>query len=245
MTRKQKAGKRKHMHTTACTSALLVLTSVGFAQNQSNVLPRNYKPIFENADVSVLRAHYGPHEKIPLHDHPAFDTVFVYLNDSGVVKLSHMDGPVQGTVNRPPTHTGAFRIAPGRPERHSVENLGDVPADSVLVQVKTQPAGTISHEFRGPAPTQPLLTGTTVVYDSPTMKIERVICDPGATCTLEAEGSPSLLVGITPTALMGGKQGQMLTFDQPAGWLPAGEHVGARSAGPVPAQVLRIVLIRH
>src|ERR1700761_810964 len=105
------------------TALLLISVCCGstlWAQNRLLALPANYKPVFDNADVSVLRAHYGPHEKVPVHDHPAFDTVFVYLNDSGVVRINHTEGTTQAVMDRPPTHTGAFRIAPGRPERHTV-----------------------------------------------------------------------------------------------------------------------------
>ncbi len=216
----------------------------GAALAQGLNLPMNYQLVLDNAEVRVLRVHYGPHEKVAVHDHPAFPTVFTYLNDSGVVRLSHVDGSKLVPVDRPPTHAGAFRIAPGRFERHSVENLGDAPSDYLRVELKSMAPGTISDEFRGPAPAQPLLTGTSVVYDNPALRVERVICDPGSTCTLAAEPAPSVLIAITPAALMGGSAAQMLSLEQPASWLPAGQRSAVRSAGAAPAQMLRIVLLR-
>ncbi len=39
-----------------------------FAQDPLKTLPNNYRSVFDNADLTVIRAHYGPHEKIPVHD---------------------------------------------------------------------------------------------------------------------------------------------------------------------------------
>src|ERR1700735_4725058 len=45
-------------------AALLCLTgSVAFAQDPVKVDPKHYKVEFENAQVRILRIHYGPHEK--------------------------------------------------------------------------------------------------------------------------------------------------------------------------------------
>jgi hypothetical protein len=98
-------------------------------------LPPNYKTIFENSDVLVMRVHYGAHEFVPMHDHPSVSTLYVYLSDSGVVDIMH-EGPNGLTVHRPPTHIGAFRIAPGLAERHSVRNVSDTDSDSDFLRVE-------------------------------------------------------------------------------------------------------------
>lgn len=225
--------------------AALCCPALAWPQDRVSALPKNYKVVFDNPDITVLRAHYGPHEKIPMHNHPSYPTVFIYLNDSGVVRISHSDsdGGKVTPIDRPPTHGGAFRIAPGHTERHSVENLADVPADSVLVELKALPPEAISKEFRGPAPEQPLRSGATTVFDSSALRIERVICDPGATCTLDARPAPSVLIAVTPVALFGDVQSQMLTLEQPSSRLGTGQKAGMRSLGPVPAQVLRLELL--
>ncbi len=215
------------------------------AQSPVTAFPKNYKLVLDNPDVAVLRVHYGPHESVGVHDHSDFTTVYVYLNDSGQVKFVHSEEKKPFTVYRPPTHTGAFRVSPGRMERHTVENLADTPSDYLRVELKKMPIRTLKDEFRGAGPAPPLLTATTVAYDNPALRVERMICDPGTTCTLDAKGAPSVLIAITPTALLGVKGGQMLTFDQPAAWLAAGAHAGVRAAGPAPAQVLRIELLKQ
>ena len=99
-----------------------------------------------------MRVHYGPHEFVPMHDHSAYPTVYVYLNDSGEVRIDH-EPPNAFSVTRPPTHTGAFRIAPGMKERHSITNLSDLPSDFLRVELKSIPPTAIKQVFRGEAPT--------------------------------------------------------------------------------------------
>jgi len=68
--------------------ACVLLVTGAFAQRPAP-LPPNYKVILDNESVLVQRVHYGPHELVPLHDHPAVATVYVYLNHSGVVDIAH------------------------------------------------------------------------------------------------------------------------------------------------------------
>ena len=135
------------------------------AQSPSAKLPPNYKTTLDNPDVIVMKVHYGPHEFVPMHDHTAYPTVYVYLNDSGEVEIKH-EGP-NGVMRRPPTHTGAFRVAPGAKERHSITNLGDTPSDFLRIELKRIQAGDLRKVFRGDAPTQPLAAGTRVEFQDP------------------------------------------------------------------------------
>ena len=103
------------IRTRVASLALLVavVSSPAAAQNPVVAFPNNYKLILDNPDVAVLRVHYGPLETVGVHDHSAFATVYVYLNDSGAVRFRHEeDKPFD--LARPPTHAGAFRVSPGR-----------------------------------------------------------------------------------------------------------------------------------
>jgi len=75
----------------------------------------HYKVAFENEHVRVLRIHFGPHEKSPMHEHN-LNRVVLYLNDQGNTKADdvRMSGP--GT--------------------HTEENAGDQPADRIAVELK-------------------------------------------------------------------------------------------------------------
>ncbi|MDP9039634.1 MAG: hypothetical protein M3O02_10240 [Acidobacteriota bacterium] len=166
------------------------------AQDPLQALPRNYWKIFENSEVTVIRAHYGAHESIPVHDHPGISTVFVYLNDSSPVRIDHIDDGKTESVVRPPTAKGAFRVIQGVPERHTIQNLGDKPSDFLRVELKHVQVAT-RDGFRGPAPAtlnQPL---DAEVFNEPALTIERIVCvQPAAVCNVKPAGSRSLLIAL-------------------------------------------------
>ena len=227
---------------------LAVLAMVGScglnvaAQDPTVAFPKNYRMVLENADVTVLRVHYGPHESVGVHDHSDHPTVYVYLNDSGPVRFVHE--PENVILTRPPTHTGAYRVSPGQRERHSLVNLSDKPSDYLRVELKKVPLGALKHEFRGSAPGA-LVQGTKVEFEEPVLRIERVVCDAGATCVLAKESSPSVLIAFSPTELT--ERGKRKTFPQDSStlWLRAGESANVRAMGEAPAHLLRIVLLDH
>jgi len=224
----------------------LLVTGLGsaqmLAQDPTVAFPNNYRKVLENADVLVLRVHYGPHESVGVHDHSDHPTVYVYLNDSGPVRFVHE--PENVILTRPPTHTGAYRVSPGRRERHSIVNLSDKPSEYLRVELKKIPLGTLKHEFRGSAP-ETLVQGTKVEFEDPVLRIERVVCDAGAACGLPAEDAPSVLVAFSPSALVEGKKARMFPPDSSVLWLKAGESASVRAANDAPAHLLRIVLPAH
>lgn len=210
------------------------------AQDPTVAYPNNYRKVLENADVVVLRVHYGPHEEIGVHDHSGLPTVYVYLNDAGPVRFVHE--PENVILTRPPTHTGAYRVSPGRKERHSLVNLSDRPSDYLRVELKKVPLGAIKREFRGSAPATPV-QGTTTEFEDPMLRIERVVCDAGSTCELPADGAPSVLVSFSPAELVEHRRSKAFPEDSSTLWLPGREAVAVRSTGGGPVQVLRIVLL--
>ena len=159
------------------------IAAVG-SDTQTAPLPKNYKTTLENSDVLVMRVHYGAREFVPMHDHSAYPTVYVYLNDSGEVEIRHEgDEPA---VKRPPTHAGAFRVAPGVAERHSVTNLGDVPSEFLRVELKK---ATVPTMFRGSPPAMPLVAGTRVEFQDAALRVERTVCAEKGVCVSPAAGA--------------------------------------------------------
>ena len=55
----------------AVMAAATVRYAQAAGQNSPAGLPPNYNVIFENGAVEVIHVHYGPHEKVPMHDHSA------------------------------------------------------------------------------------------------------------------------------------------------------------------------------
>jgi hypothetical protein len=176
-------------------SAALSLT----AQQNPSPLPPNYTTILTNDTFKVIRVHYGPHEKVPVHDHPAIPTVFVYLNNSGPINIIH-DEPEPLTITRPPTHLGAFRVGPGLIERHSIDNLSDLPSDFLRVELPHLEDKIT--EFRGPAPTNLTTNIDATEFSSPHLSILRVLCVDHAPCTVPPQSSPSVLVAFSDTSLI-------------------------------------------
>ena len=87
--------------------------------------------VLENAQVRVLRIHYGPHEKSVMHHHPA--AVAVFLAD-GDVKFTSPDGKSQDA------HVKAGEAQWTAAQEHLPENLGDKPLDVMLVELKAKGA---------------------------------------------------------------------------------------------------------
>jgi len=97
------------------------------AQDAVKVDPAHYKVETENANVRVLRVHYGPHEKSVMHSHP--DSVAVFLTD-GTVRFTDPNGKTQdSTVKR-----GQVQYTPA--ETHNPENTGDTAFDVIVIELK-------------------------------------------------------------------------------------------------------------
>lgn len=219
-----------------------------FAQDPTVAFPHNYKIVDDDPEMTVMRVHYGPHEKVGVHDHSAYSTVYVYLNNSGPVRFNHDEEAHPFDLNRPPTHAGAFRVSPGRIERHSVENLSDTPSDYMRIELKQYPAGTIAKGFRGAAPQQPLVPGTTVAYSSPQLRIERIICPSNGGCTLPQEAHGSIAIRIPNHALTEAQAEQAFNIaggeeDYSYGYIPWRKGWNFNGDGTGPYQVLRITVL--
>ena len=87
-----------------CGYPMFILFVLGgssvMAQDPYVVAPKNYSLEFENDSVRVSRAMLAPGDKLPVHDHPANPTVFVYLTDGGPIRFTHVQP--EFTVERPP-----------------------------------------------------------------------------------------------------------------------------------------------
>jgi hypothetical protein len=182
---------------------LLALLAPAFSLAQrSTTLPPNYKTVLENSTFRIIRVHYGPHEKVPVHDHPDTPTVYVYLNNSGPIRIIHeeKDG-TQSTLVRPPTHTGAFRVSPGMIERHSIENPGDIESDFLRVELPHLRLGDKTLEFRGPAPASLDHNLSATEFTSPRLSIRRILCVDQSPCTIQPAPGSSVIVAFSPTTI--------------------------------------------
>jgi len=111
-------------------AAVTFMSGAAFAQDAAKVDPKHYKVIVDNAQVRVLRIHYGPHETSVMHSHP--DGVVTYLS-AGRIKFELPGGK---TITES-AKAGETAWAPGGP--HKPTNLSDKPFDAVLVELKGHP----------------------------------------------------------------------------------------------------------
>jgi quercetin dioxygenase-like cupin family protein len=114
-----------------CALLSFCVTAVSFSQDAVKVDPKHYKVETENAQVRVLRVHYGPHEKSVLHSHP--DSVAVFLTD-GSVRFTDANGKTQDVTGK----AGQAMYTPA--QVHLPENTGDAAFELILVELKG-PAG--------------------------------------------------------------------------------------------------------
>lgn len=174
---------------------------VPFAQAQDpvKVAPQAYQAEFENAYVKVARVRYAAHSKLPEHDHPAFGTAYVYLNDSGPVIFKHI-GLSYGAVTRPAVKAGSFRLYKGVKETHEVENPSDTLSDFLRVEFKTEPAKD-QNSLRGKYFREDVPAGENLVkvqFENEQVRITRLVCAVGKRCEVKAAATePALLVALT------------------------------------------------
>ena len=116
------------MRRTVLLVAGMCLTgSVALAQDPAKVDPRHCKVEFENAQVRVLRWHMGPHEKVPMHEHPAY--VQISLTDQHI-RLTLPDGKTNEVESK------AGQTSWNGLQKHSAENLSDSASEAIQVELK-------------------------------------------------------------------------------------------------------------
>lgn len=108
-------------------AAAAFASNAALAQDAVKVDPKHYTVLVDNAQVRVLRIHYGPHETSVRHSHP--NSVVTYLTD-GRIKMLLGNGKTM-------TLTGKAGQAEWTPAGvHTPTNVTDKPFEAVLVELK-------------------------------------------------------------------------------------------------------------
>jgi hypothetical protein len=181
---------------------LALFTSTGMAQNPPETLPHNYRVVLENQWVRVVKVHYAPHEKVPVHNHAEGEVIYVYLADGGPVRFQHFT-PRQVLAIRPPIKQGGFRMHHALVERHSVENMSDLPSDFLRVELKALPAGNQLPDAKFDPPSiSPSDSSESVDFENADVRIVRSVCAAHKVCASREIGSDSVEVSFTPASLV-------------------------------------------
>ena len=102
-------------------------TSMLMAEDAVKADPKHYSVVADNAQVRILRVHYGPHEKGVMHSHPA--TVAVFLS-TGSGRFTFPDGKTQDFTFK--AGDTQYSVA----TTHLPENTGDQAFDLIVVELK-------------------------------------------------------------------------------------------------------------
>lgn len=221
--------------------AILPSAFTASAQNPLERYPQNYTSVFDNALVTVLRVHYGPHELVGVHDHSDLPTLFVYLNNSGPVQFN-MYGVPPSTMVRPAAQIGSFRYSPGRVERHSVRNLSDTPSEFLRIELKQFPLEG-GESFRGEPPAKLAVNSTAREFSNDQIEVDRVLCKGGSECSVPADPLPALLVALSPArlSLSSDSKAQTIGLGE-VRWIDSQRAIRISSPGNDPAHLLRILI---
>jgi len=215
--------------------------SAAVAQDPVKVAPDAYKLEFENDYIKAQRVHYAPRAKIPEHDHTAFGSAYVYLNDAGPVIFKHV-GLSYGAVTRPAVKAGSFRLYKAVKETHEVENPNDMPSDFLRVEFKTEPAKD-PNTLRGKFFREDVPAGENfqkIQFENEQVRVTRLICAAGKKYEYVATATePGLFVALT-VAQFKPTQGKpiKLTPGQTL-WLEAGKQEQWENTGKEAAELLR------
>ena len=216
----------------------------GLAQDPFKVAPQAYKLEFENEWVKVARVHYGPHEKIPAHDHTKTGAAYVYLNDGGPVIFRHI-GLSYGAITRQATKAGSFRLYQAVKEVHEVENTSDLPSDFMRVEFKTRPIneGTLRGRFyREDYPAGENFKK--VQFENEQIRVTRLVCAAGKSLDLSTNSTePALLIALSPGRLnsIGPKSAKSRLSVSPGKteWIASSQERRLENSGDAPVELLR------
>lgn len=110
------------------TLFLLVLAvPAALGQDATKVDSKHYKVEFENSQVRIVRATYGPHEKSVMHSHPNLVAIF---QTDGRVKFTYPGGKTEERD----TKAGQALFTPA--VTHLPENITDSQMEVILVELK-------------------------------------------------------------------------------------------------------------
>lgn len=121
-------------------ASVCLLSSAAFAQDPAKVDSQHCKVEFENAQVRVLHWKTGPHEKSPMHSHPAFVAISL---TNGHERFTFPDGTTKEQVVKAGEATWSPAVT------HASENLSDQPEE--IIQVELKPAAEAAQAQTGQA----------------------------------------------------------------------------------------------
>jgi len=143
-------------------SIALLLAPAAFAESVGKVE-------IENPWVRVLRVKAAPHQKIPMHEHPA--SVLVCLTDVHE-RTTGPDGKSQEVTRK------AGEVAYREPMKHAEENLSDQPLEVVVVELKPGAPNAPPPPMTAPDPMEADPLHHSVPVENDRVRVLRTVLEP-------------------------------------------------------------------
>ena len=123
----------------------------------------------DNPWVRVVRVKAGPHEKIPMHEHPA--SVLVCLTDIHE-RMTGPDGKSQEIRHK------AGDVAYREAMKHAEENLSDQPLEAVVVELKPNAPKAPAAPMTAPDPMEADPVHHSVPVENDRVRVLRTVLEP-------------------------------------------------------------------
>ncbi len=170
----QKATPIRSLYFLLSFSALVPI--VDHAQDPVTVDRKIAKVEFENERIRILRVHYGPHQKLAMHEHPA--KIAVCVTNFHMHRVAADGSSSEATC---PANSVTWR----EPEKHAVENLDGSAAETIEIELRFAHAPAAAVLVGGGIPIDPQQIDREphhhVVLKNQYVKVMEVRIDPGDT----------------------------------------------------------------
>ena len=163
----------------ACLSSFVLL-----GQDVVKVAPAGaVKVEYEDAQIRVLRFTEPAGSKLPMHSHPAYVAIGLTADSA---RYTFPDGKTKTETSK----AGAADFA--KPVTHSSEDTGNTPSESVMIELKTKPAGVALGDMVKMNPTM-----CKVELDNAYVRITRVKVPAHGMLKMHTHTSPTAVVYIS------------------------------------------------
>jgi quercetin dioxygenase-like cupin family protein len=143
--------------------------SIALLAGFATIVEGQGKVEIDNPWVRVLRIQAGPHEKIPMHEHPA--SVVVCLTDIHE-RVTEPGGRTQEVTRK------ADDVVYRDPTNHAEENLSDQPLEAIVVELKPDAPKAQSAPTTAPDPVEADPTHHQVPIDNDRVRVLRTTLEP-------------------------------------------------------------------
>ncbi len=221
--------------------ALMLFALAGFAstpapaQDPAKVAAKQCKVAFENDYVRILHWTVVPHEKTPMHEHPALVSVSIGPTKT---RFTSADGQTRDVDSQ------AGQATWSDPDKHSSESIGDKKGEIVQVELKKKPDASITGIPDGQDAVAVDPKHYKVEFENDQVRVLRIHYGPGEKSVMHAHPAAVavfLTEGHVKFGLPGGKTATENVRPGQAQWTDKQQHL-PENAGTKPFELVLVEL---